>query len=219
MGDSGAATRTKTAIVASEKSATDQYRKILEMSDLMSGIMNDEQIIDNMVIMYRKSIYEPLSKLGRPVELWTHDMLREHFDVRNGHIFDVIREARQDMLDTAEVARFAKQKCKMPHPDNPGLTVLDVKAANAFEKLQKEKRAGRAELTKLIEKKSDSLSADIRSLTAAIMALTDADTLLVNPRISAGTMERGGDALRTVGKQVTATGGGQGSFYTLSGFQ
>lgn len=63
------------------------------------------------------------------------------------------------------------------------------------------------------------LQAAMMQLVGVIGGLSQRDTLRVNPRIAAGTMDRGGDALRTAGKTTSEIGGTQADLYALSGFQ
>lgn len=219
--DTGNTERARTAVLSNGETISDQYKKIFRFEELMSGMMNDSEIIHNMVLLHRTLIEKPAQKLNLRYRPWTHAMLEEHFDVANEHIFDPIRETQNDLRMTRRLAAQVERSCLVPDPDNPARRVVDAKAVGALEKVLKEKRSSIQALEKSMQKRRDTagLQAAMMQLVGVIGGLSQRDTLRINPRIAAGTMDRGGDALRTVGKTTSEIGGTQADLYALSGFQ
>lgn len=219
--DTGDTERARSAVLSNGETIADQYKKIFRFEELMSGMMNDREIIHNMVVLHRALIEKPSQKLSLPYQVWTHEMLAEHFDVANEHIFDPVRETQRDLRMTRKLSSEIERSCLVPDPDNPARRVVDAKAVGALEKILKEKRSSIQALEKSMQKRRDTagLQAAMMQLVGVIGGLSQRDTLRINPRIAAGTMERGGDALRTAGKTTSEIGGTQADLYALSGFQ
>jgi hypothetical protein len=219
--DTGTTERARAAVLSNGETISDQYKKIFRFEDLVTGMMNDNDIIHNMVLMHRALIEKPAQKLGLRYTPWTHEMLREHFDVANEHIFDPIREIQRNLRMTRELSAEIRQACMVPDPDNPARRVADSKAIQSFERIVKEHRASIQELKRNMQSRHNSagLQAAMMQLVGTIGGLAERDTLRTNPRVAAGTMERGGDALRTAGKSTSQIGGTQADLYALSGFQ
>jgi len=213
--------RARSAVLSNGETISDQYKKIFRFEELMSGMMNDNEIIHSMVMLHRELIEKPAQKLNLRYQPWTHAMLAEHFDVANEHIFDPIREMQRDVRMTRRLAAEVERSCLVPNPDNPAQRIVDAKAVGALEKVLKEKRSSIQALEKSMQKRRDTagLQGAMMQLVGVIGGLAQRDTMRVNPRIAAGTMERGGDALRTVGKSASQIGGTQADLYALSGFQ
>lgn len=212
--------RTIDARLANGELVSNQFAKIIQFEFYMRGHMNDDALIDHLIFMHNELIVKPSAKFGIDCAPWTVPMLQEHFATHNEHTFDRVREVRSELKRCREVLNKIEGRIMVPCAGNPALMLLDPRAATAYEKV--------AKLRVLLIDKLSQYDAE-RHGTAAVEAMfalansmngaTMRESVVMDPRVSAGTMERGGDALRAASAKNTQTlGGAQADFYTISNY-
>ena len=204
------------ARLANGEAVSSQYAKIFQFEALMRGQMHDSELIDHLLYMHRELIEKPSARFGIQRQPWTAAMLAEHFAVGNEHTFDKVREVRADLSSTRRVIEQVETRILVPDPGNPAVRSVDYRAVAAYEKLVRLKQLHVDTLEKYQMQLANTISQETAfALASALRGALLKEAITTDPRVSAGTMERGGDALRTAGKVVNGT---QADFYTLSNY-
>lgn len=204
------------ARLANGEAVSSQYAKIFQFEALMRGQMHDSELIDHLLYMHRELIEKPSARFGIQRQPWTAAMLAEHFAVGNEHTFDKVREVRADLSSTRRVIEQVETRILVPDPGNPAVRSVDYRAVAAYEKLVRLKQLHVDTLEKYQMQLANTISQETAfALASALRGALLKEAITTDPRVSAGTIERGGDALRTAGKVVNGT---QADFYTLSNY-
>jgi hypothetical protein len=184
----------------------DRYRFIFDFEEYARGVMNDSFVFNEMLWMHRNFIEEPMHKLGLPYCVWTQAAIEEHFDVNNGHIFDKVRELKYDLAQVRRLQNTLYAKCVMPSPGNPALSTVDAKSVVLYEKINKRKHSCIDALDRYQKEKASYANSGGRTIAIALSQGHLREPVTSNPQVAAGSMQRGGDALRTVGIQREENG-------------
>lgn len=212
---SSASKRVQHAQLETGNDVQEQYRRLFQIETLLRGQREDREIIQLMVAFHRERIEIPMRENGMECPVWTSSMLAEHFDVRNRHTFDKIRNLQIHLDQTRENAEAASKQCFFPDPNNPARKLINPRAVGAYEKLTKLHIAILDKMEAYQAEKGDDLASALFSVASAVRGIGMREAVVTNPRIAAGAMERGGD-MRSTAKKVSGMSGTQAEFYTTS---
>lgn len=208
--------RTAHATAASGSVVVDRYRFIFQFEEQARGVMNDDFIFAEMVWMHQDFIERPLERLGFPVVRWTEAALREHYDTRNGHTFDKVREVQNDLTQLRTLQNLIYTKCTTPDPGNPAQVSICHKSIDSFEKIRKSKQQCIDALAAYQNEKACIVKTQTRDLANVLGRKRLHEAITISPQVAAGNMRAGGDALRTAGVETEENG--QKSLLMFGGF-
>lgn len=208
--------KTMQATSAAVSVVVDRYRYIFQFEEQARGVMNDDFIFPEMVWMHRDFIEAPLERLGFPFLRWTEAALREHYDPINGHVFDKVREVRNDLTQLRALQNLLYNNCTKPDPGNAALRTIDHKAVESYEKIRKSKQQCIDALDHYQSERACVVKTQTRELAIVLGRNRLQESVSINPQVAAGTMRSGGDTLRTAGSSGDGTG--QQTLLTFGGF-
>ncbi len=210
--------KTLQATSAAVSVVVDRYRYIFQFEEQARGVMNDDFIFPEMVWMHRDFIEAPLERLGFPFLRWTEAALREHYDPVNGHVFDKVREVRNDLTQLRALQNLLYNSCTKPDPGNAALRTIDHKAVESYEKIRKSKQQCIDALDHYQSERACVVKTQTRELAIVLGRNRLQESVSINPQVAAGTMRSGGDTLRTAGSNGGGDANGQQTLLTFGGF-
>ena len=205
---------------AIQQDAANRYKVIFQVEAVLRGLISDAQMFPLLLTLHRRMIERPLRKLNDVnYTPWTLQMLQEHFDVDNEHVFDKVRELARDSRLVRKTIKQVADNVTVPDPDNPARRVVDVRAVGALDKLISTHRRVIQALETTHKTKDEDLSNAIFTLVSAISRQKpDADSVIRDPRAAAGTVAMGGDTRESVAIDGTTAIGTAYDMFALSGY-
>lgn len=176
-----------------------QHKLIYEMEQTLRGEVRDKQILRMMLTMRRESIERDFEAFEIKYVAWTYEMLQEHFDPKNGHMRQPLREQLDEHETLRETFTMLKRSTKVPDPQNPTQEVPHLRAIEIMLRTKKSLDESRDKI-ELQRQKSGNINDQLRGLVQAIERLRkdkSADSLTTDPEMAAGTVAMAGDSRTT----------------------
>lgn len=197
---------------------TNRHKMIFQAESIVRGRMHDDHIIDFMLEARQRMIEDHLAAYDIPFVPWTAAALRAHFDPRNEHVFDEVREIKNELRSTRDAITRLERCCFLTDPNNPARMVYDPKAITALHKMAGHKMKLITALGKALRNTDEDVAGAMYAMTSALTQKTNdgAAEMVRDPRTAAGTVAVGGDALRSAGAKQSV--GTAQDMYNISGY-
>lgn len=211
--------RSSNARSAMQQKTTNRYAMVFRAETILRGVLCDDEIFKLILNMHRLLIEKPLS-LRPEIKFvpWTMGILRTHFDADAGHTFDKIRLLDKELRRTDRLLETTESYIEFQ--DAEGNTRLDTRAVMAIERLSSHKVKMITLKDQFNREKPEDLAGAIFSINSGVSRLAHdgAREVTSDPRVAAGTMAVGGDALRSANVKTSNVTGTAEEYYGVGGF-
>lgn len=161
---------------------TDYRKVIFDLEVSLRTVQNDAIVWKAMLLARREYIERYLIEYGVPFTAWTREILETHYDVRNGHTFDLERDYRMEERDMRKIqTKIVKNALYMKTPpgdvqshsggggggEDDGNLAINLRSAEMIIKLSKR----RQELNKAIEECVKGRAEDTQAASRQIISL------------------------------------------------
>lgn len=206
-----------------QQDTADRYAIIFRTESILRGVVEDDILFPLILHMHKTLVEDVLS--GEPdiqVVKWDMLMLRRHYNARNGHFFDKVRWLKAELRRAARALDYLEDHDEEEDSDNPGQMVPNIRALSERRQWQRQQVQLLKDYDAWQKEKAEDWPAATFALASAIDRLTGQATNHAqrNPRIAAGTVALGGDALRSMSasKSTSKMVGSAYEFLATSGF-
>lgn len=196
----GKSTGRKTkAVSALVDNLAGRYQQIFELAERLNGLCSDEQLIGIMLEVHFELIERTLTYQGIQFTPWTKEALNIHFNPANEHIFDPVREVKEDLRTTRRAINIVSLDFTKPDAKNPGRRVVDIARVRLFQAMSGHRVGLLKDMTALKSSRGDNVSGAMFALSTAIgrRGEAGADEMMSDPNMAAGTLVAGGDVARS----------------------
>ena len=206
---------------AAQQMLVERYRMVFGVENFLRAYWTDNQLLPLLLALHQHVIEKPAREQGFDFVPWTLALLKRHFNPRDPHMLDPIREMRncQALFRTAIFSSY--DHLFEQDPANPANTVVNSKAASAMTAFTEKNMKLLATIRKMQTENDENIANAMFTLVSTLKRVAGLEgvdeEMLRNPHLAAGTVVAGGSSIRTATNSNSLAGVAQG-MYTLSGF-
>ena len=204
---------------AVQEKIINQHTLIFSTESALRGRMRDEELLPILLQLHQRLIEKPARENQLTHNVWTLADLQRHFDPRNPHIFDEVREIK----NAQHLVRGAMHDVR-PHvleqdPNSPGSLMVCKAGVSALSNLAAQNAKLTSQLVRMQTAAEKSVSDAIFSLVSTVRRAANVNgldqALLREPALAAGTMMTGETAVQSAVKDDKRGGV---DMYKISGY-
>lgn len=202
---------------AMQQTIVDPYKLIFHTETTLRAYMDDEQLLPLLLQMHERLIERPATQNQIAHRKWTLADLQRHFDVRQPHILDPVREVRATQAAVRRAMYAVQPHVLERDPNQPAVMMVNKNGVAALNAMASQNAKLAMMIARMQTCAEQSVSNAIFSLVSTVQRSTDASgvdqALLRDPALAAGTMVMGETATQAPKDESVGA-----DMYKISGF-